>query len=125
MGSDNVHGHLKNLKTSTESLYTYPATLFQILKKITGLFTRLSAVQSSLFHLMKGKFVLISVNQAVIFAMRSYPEPDYSIRDGDSESAVMKADANRPKLSGLFKMKRRVSGVQFQQGKIGVGQLLN
>ena len=57
--------------------------------------------------------------------MRSYPEPDYSIRDRDSESAVMKADANRPELFDLFKMKGRMSGVLFQQGKIGVGQLLN
>ena len=57
--------------------------------------------------------------------MRSNPEPDDSIRDCDSESAVMKADAHRPELFDLFKMKGRMSWVLFQQGKIGVGQLLD
>ena len=65
------------------------------------------------------------VNHAVVFAMGTYPEPDDSIRYGYSESAVMNTDTNRPKLADLFKMERRVARILFQQGKIGIGTLLD
>jgi hypothetical protein len=46
--------------------------------------------------------------------MRSDPEPDYTVKDRDSQSAVMEADANRPKLSDLLEMQGRMAGVLFQ-----------
>ncbi|HXE97639.1 MAG TPA: hypothetical protein VN642_14630, partial [Dongiaceae bacterium] len=55
-----------------------------------------------------------SVDQAVVFAVCSDPEPNNAVGYGDSESAVTKPDADRPELSELFEMQGRMSGIVLQ-----------
>ena len=63
--------------------------------------------------------------EPVVLCVATYPNPLNATRCINADSAIVQADADRPKFFNALQLQRRVARIGFQQLVIFVGECLN